>query len=57
MPDFDDDVLGVGDHLVLCQCFGDRMLADEARRSGCYQPGGCPELRAAIGEEVGDLDA
>jgi hypothetical protein len=57
MPDFDDDVLGMSDDWVLCQCFGERLLADEARRSGCDQPGGCPELRAAIGDETGDLHA
>lgn len=33
---------------VLCRCSGERIHADRARRLGCDQSGGCPELRDAM---------
>lgn len=34
--------------LVLCRCGGEKIAADRARRLGCDQSGGCPELRDAM---------
>lgn len=44
------------DDLVLCLCFGERIPAEQARRSGCDQRGGCPELRDAIPLTEGEFD-
>jgi hypothetical protein len=51
--EFDDDPR------VLCRCSNEQIAAEQARRLGCDQTGGCPELRDAmtIDFEYGEFNA
>lgn len=42
------------DELVRCLCSGESIPAERAYRTGCDQPGGCPELRASVTEAIFD---
>ncbi|QDK01174.1 hypothetical protein I5J50_gp71 [Mycobacterium phage Purky] len=43
MTDFTDEP-----EPVRCLCSGEYLDAGKARRLGCDQPGGCPELRDSM---------